>query len=105
MNIFKKFEDTQIKNNDKISTNFKSGDKVCINFKVLNDKIRKKSYNFEGIIISIKNKGYRSTWTVRKISLGEGVEKTFFINSPNINNITLIKKGSFKSSKLYRLKK
>lgn len=101
MNTFKNFLDKK----NQIKFDFKPGDKICINFKNVDEKIRKKSYNFEGIIISIKNNGISSTCTVRKISFGEGIEKTFFTNSPNINSIKLIKNATYSKSKLYFLRK
>lgn len=100
MNIVKNY----LKKKYKMEFNFKTGDEICINFKNIDEKARKKSYNFEGVVIALKRNGISTTCTVRKMSFGEGVEKTFFINSPNINDIKLIKSKLFKKSKLYFLR-
>ena len=101
MNIVNQVEKYQITERNFI---FKSGDKISVNFKITDKTIRKKNYNFDGIIIAVKNNGLNSTYTVRKVSFGEGVEKTFFIHSPNVNFIKLIKSGDFRKSKLYYIR-
>ncbi|HFL8819286.1 MAG TPA: 50S ribosomal protein L19 [Candidatus Azoamicus sp. OHIO2] len=101
MTILKKIEQLQLKDKN---FNFKVGDKICVNFKIMDSNIRKKNYNFEGLVISIKNNGLNSTCTIRKISLGEGVEKTFFIYNTNINFIKIIKLGLVKQAKLYYMR-
>ncbi len=88
-----------------VEISFNVGDKILVNFKVMNDDTRKKNYNFEGMVLAIRKNGINPTCTIRKISLGEGVEKTFFINNPNVNFIKVIKKGSLKKAKLYYLRK
>jgi large subunit ribosomal protein L19 len=60
---------------------------------------------FEGIVIGIKSEGLRRTITVRKISYGEGVEKTFPVHSPSIDRISIVKKGKVRRAKLYYLRK
>ena len=98
MNIVKDIENNQ---NTLKFFNFKPGDKISVNFKVLDNSIRKKNYDFEGFIVSIKRNGISSTCTLRKNSFGEYVEKTFFINSPLINSFTLTKKSKKTRAKLY----
>ncbi len=102
MNIIKAIEKDFKLNDNKL--NFRSGYIIRVNFKVLNEKTRKKNYNFEGVVISIKKNGINTTCTIRKISYGEGVEKTFFLNSPAINSINIIKKIGIRKSKYYYIR-
>jgi len=60
---------------------------------------------FEGTVISRRSKGTKATFTVRKVSYGEGVERTFLVHSPLIDKIELIKAGKARRAKLYYLKK
>lgn len=60
---------------------------------------------FEGIVIGIKGSGIRKTFTVRRISYGEGVEKTFSLYSPSIDSIKVMRKGKVRRAKLYYLRK
>lgn len=83
---------------------FKTGDTICINFNIIDNKYKNRTQMFEGIVISKKKKNIMSTCTVRKISYGEGIEKTFFINNPNINWIKIKKQGVVKKSKIYYIK-
>lgn len=103
MRILNEIEELQLLNKT-CDCDFKVGDKICVNFKISDMNIRKKNYNFEGLVIAIKNKGLNTTCTVRKISLGEGVEKTFFIHNTNINFIKIIKHGIIKQSKIYYMR-
>lgn len=82
---------------------FISGDTVRLEIKVREgDKERLQA--FEGIVISRKNTGLRENFTVRKISYGVGVERTFMVHSPNIASIAVIRRGSVARSKLYYLR-
>lgn len=82
---------------------FKVGDTIKVMTKTLEgDKIR--LHPFEGIVISKKEKGIRSAFTVRKISYGEGVERVFPTYSPQIERIEVIRKGKAKRAKLYYLR-
>lgn len=82
---------------------FISGDTVRLEIKVREgDKERLQA--FEGIVISRKNTGLRENFTVRKISYGVGVERTFMVHSPNIASISVIRRGSVARSKLYYLR-
>ena len=84
--------------------NFKVGDTVKVMSKILEgDKIR--LHPFEGIVIAKKSKGLRGSFTVRKISYGEGVERVFPIYSPKIERIEIIRKSKSKQAKLYYLRK
>ena len=63
-----------------------------------------KSQSFEGLVISRKNGGLRETFTVRKISYGVGVEKTFMLHSPQIESIEVVRKGAVRRAKLYYMR-
>ena len=79
---------------------FSIGDTVKVNVKIKEgDKERIQA--FEGVVIARKNGGIRETFTVRKISYGVGVEKTYPIHSPKIASIEVIRKGKPKRAKLY----
>ncbi|MBD5405897.1 50S ribosomal protein L19 [bacterium] len=104
MNLLKAIEN---KNIEKLSThkipNFKSGDTVKVHTKVIEGK-NERIQIFEGVCIARKNKGISSSFTVRKISFGEGVEKVFPLYSPNIAKIEVVKYGKVRRSKLYYLR-
>lgn len=101
-NIIKNFEDLQ---NIKNHIRFNTGDTICVNFQSIEKNLKNKTFNFEGLVIGIKNNGINSTCTLRKIVLGEGVEKTFFLNNPNINWIKIKKNGEVRKSKIYYIRK
>lgn len=101
-NIIKNINTNKSINN---SPDFKTGDTICVNFNIIDNKYKNRNQNFEGIVIAIKNNGINSTCTLRKISYGEGIEKTFFIHSPTVNWIKIKKKGLVKKSKIYYIKK
>ncbi len=86
-------------------TNFKTGDTICVNINIVDKKYKNRKQNFEGIVIAKHNNKLNSTFTVRKISHGEGVEKIFPIHSPVINWIKVKKIGLVRKSKLYYLRK
>lgn len=83
---------------------FKSGDTVKVFVKIKEgDKIRLQA--FEGIVIARKGSSLRETFTVRRISYGEGVERIFQLHSPSIDSVVIVKKGVVRRSKLYYLRK
>ena len=104
MNLLKLIEK---KNIEKLSThkipNFKAGDTVKVHTKVIEGK-NERIQMFEGVCIARKNDGINSSFTVRKISFGEGVEKVFPLYSPNVAKIELIKHGKVRRAKLYYLR-
>jgi large subunit ribosomal protein L19 len=82
---------------------FKPGDTVVVQVKVVDgDKVRDQAY--EGVVIAISNRGVSSSFTVRKISHGEGVERVFQTYSPSISSITVKRRGSVRRAKLYYLR-
>ena len=93
----------KIKETKKIP-DFNSGDTLIVYVKV-KEKKRERDQAFEGVCISKKNAGINSSFTVRKISYGEVVERVFPLYSPNISKIELKTKGNVKRAKLYYLRK
>jgi large subunit ribosomal protein L19 len=82
---------------------FKPGDTVLVQVKVIEgDRERVQAY--EGVVIAISNRGFNSSFTVRKISHGEGVERVFQTHSPSIADITVKRRGSVRRAKLYYLR-
>lgn len=82
---------------------FKPGDTVVVQIKVVEgDRERVQAY--EGVVIARSNRGFNSSFTVRKISHGEGVERTFQSYSPAITSIAVKRRGSVRRAKLYYLR-
>ena len=82
---------------------FKPGDTVVVNVKVIEgDRERLQAY--EGVVIARSNRGFNSSFTVRKISHGEGVERTFQTHSPSIADISVKRRGNVRRAKLYYLR-
>ncbi len=83
---------------------FDTGDTVKIDYKVV-EGTRSRIQAYEGVVIAKKNgKGARATFTVRKVSFGEGVERVFPLHSPLIDSITVVRRGRTRRSKLYYLR-
>ena len=93
----------KIKQTKKIP-DFTSGDTIIVYVKV-KEKKRERDQAFEGICISKKSAGINSSFTVRKISYGEGVERVFPLYSPTVSKIEVKSKGSVRRAKLYYLRK
>ncbi|WP_343154655.1 50S ribosomal protein L19 [Buchnera aphidicola (Pseudoregma panicola)] len=92
--------------NENISKNiltFRPGDTINVQ-SWISEGEKKRIQNFEGIVIYVKNKGFRSSFCVRKISNGEGIEKVFKKYSPIIKKIEIKKYGKVKKSKLYYIR-
>lgn len=82
---------------------FSSGDTVRVNVKVVEGN-RERVQAFDGVVIARKNNGISSSFTVRKISYGEGVERIFPLYSPRIDSIQLLRRGDVRRAKLYYLR-
>ena len=82
---------------------FFPGDTIRVGVKIVEGK-RARIQNFEGVCIAKKNRDINSSFTVRKISFGEGVERTFALYSPVIGSIKIIRSGKVKRAKLYYLR-
>ena len=101
MNVIDQIERENLRANE---LNFNIGDTVKVFVKIKEgDKQRIQAY--EGVVISRKNGSVRETFTVRRISFGVGVEKTFPIHSPRVDKIEVVKKGKVRRAKLYYLRK
>ena len=85
-------------------TQFNVGDTVDVLVKIIEEG-KTRAQAFEGIVIARKGSGIGETFTVRKISYGEGVERVFPLHSPSIEKIVVVKKGDVRRAKLYYLKK
>ena len=85
-------------------TQFNVGDTVDVLVKIIEEG-KTRAQTFEGIVIARKGSGLGETFTVRKISYGEGVERVFPLHSPSIEKIVVMKKGDVRRAKLYYLKK
>ena len=82
---------------------FDAGDTLCVNVKIIegdNERIQA----FEGVCIASKNAGLNSSFTVRKISHGEGVERIFPLYSPRVDSINVVRRGDVRRAKLYYLR-
>ena len=88
--------------NKKITV-FSPGDTIKVGVKIVEGKRERIQY-FEGVCIAKKNRDLNSSFTVRKISFGEGVERTFALYSPNIDSIKVIRSGKVRRAKLYYLR-
>jgi large subunit ribosomal protein L19 len=105
MNVIQKLEQDQIAKltGDKRIPEFSPGDTVKVNVKVVEGS-RERIQAYEGVVIARKNAGLNSSFTVRKISYGEGVERVFPLYSPRIDSIELIRRGDVRRAKLYYLR-
>lgn len=79
------------------------GDTVLVQVKVIEGD-RERLQSFEGVVIAVRNRGLNSAFTVRKISHGVGVERTFQTHSPMVDSITLKRRGDVRKAKLYHLR-
>ena len=84
-------------------TDFSPGDTIKVGVKIVEGKRERIQY-FEGVCIAKKNRDLNSSFTVRKISFGEGVERTFALYSPNVDSIKVIRFGKVRRAKLYYLR-
>ncbi|MCL5261657.1 MAG: 50S ribosomal protein L19 [Gammaproteobacteria bacterium] len=82
---------------------FSPGDTVVVKVKI-KEGDRERLQAFEGVVIAIKNRGLNSSFTVRKISHGEGVERVFQTHSKQIDSVTLKRRGDVRKAKLYHLR-
>jgi len=105
MNIIQQIEAEQI---EKLTAKraipeFRPGDTLKVGVKVVEGE-RTRVQAYEGVCIARSNKGMGSSFTVRKISFGEGVERVFPLYSPNIDSIDVVRKGAVRRAKLYYLR-
>jgi large subunit ribosomal protein L19 len=101
--IIQLLEQEEIARLGKTIPNFAPGDTVVVGVNVV-EGTRKRVQLYEGVVISKRNRGLNSAFTVRKISSGEGVERTFQTYSPLIASIELKRRGDVRRAKLYYLR-
>ena len=103
MNLIQKLEQEEMQRTKKSIPDFAPGDTVVVRVNVVEGD-KKREQAFEGVVIARRNRGLRSAFIVRKISSGEGVERTFQTYSPLIAGIEVKRKGEVRRSKLYYLR-
>ena len=103
MNLIQQIESEEIQRLGKTVPEFSPGDTVIVNVNVVEGD-RKRVQAFEGVVISKRNRGLNSNFIVRKISSGEGVERTFQTYSPLIASIEVKRRGDVRRAKLYYLR-
>ena len=103
MNLIQELENEEIARLGQKIPDFSAGDTVVVNVKVVEGE-RKRVQAYEGVVISKRNRGLNSNFIVRKISSGEGVERTFQTYSPLIASIEVKRRGDVGRSKLYYLR-
>jgi large subunit ribosomal protein L19 len=104
MDIIAQIEAEQIASLSKEIPDFKAGDTIKVGYKVT-EGTRSRVQNYEGVCIARKNGvGIAGSFTVRKISFGEGVERVFPLYSTNIESITVVRRGRVRRAKLYYLR-
>ncbi|MBU5426513.1 50S ribosomal protein L19 [Tissierella pigra] len=100
MDIIKMLEDEQLRND---LPSFNVGDTVQVHYKVV-EGTRERIQVYEGTVIKIQGGGARETFTVRRLSYGVGVERTFPIHSPRIEKLVVTRRGKVRRAKLYYLR-
>jgi large subunit ribosomal protein L19 len=103
VNLIEQLEQEEIARLGKKIPAFATGDTVVVNVNVVEGE-RKRVQAFEGVVIAKRNRGLNSGFVVRKISAGEGVERTFQTYSPSIASIEVKRRGSVRRAKLYYLR-
>lgn len=105
MNLIQQLEAEQIEKlvAKRAIPEFRPGDTLKVGVKVIEGD-RARVQNYEGVCIARSNKGMGSSFTVRKLSFGEGVERVFPLYSPNIDSIEVVRKGAVRRAKLYYLR-
>ena len=103
MNLISKLEQEEIERLGKTVPDFSPGDTVVVSVNVVEGQ-RKRVQAFEGVVIAKRNRGLNSSFVVRKISSGEGVERTFQTYSPLIAGVEVKRRGDVRRAKLYYLR-
>ena len=104
MNLLQQLEAEHVKELDKAIPDFAPGDTVRVGYRVT-EGTRTRVQNYEGVCIARNGgSGIGASFTVRKITFGEGVERVFPLHSPNIDAITVVRRGKVRRAKLYYLR-
>lgn len=104
MNLIEQLEHEEIARLGKVIPAFAPGDTVVVQVKV-KEGSRERLQAYEGVVIARRNRGLNSSFIVRKISSGEGVERTFQLYSPTLASIEVKRRGDVRRAKLYYLRK
>lgn len=100
MNLIREIEQEQLKES---VPDFRAGDTVRVYVKVIEGN-KERIQPFEGVVITKRNEGLKSSFTVRKISHSVGVERSFMLHSPRIDRVEVLRHGSVRRAKLYYLR-
>ena len=100
MDIINMLEQEQLKEE---ITQFRVGDTIRVNYRII-EGTRERIQAFEGIVLKIQGSGVKTTFTVRRISYGVGVERTFLLHSPRIAGIDVVRMGRVRRAKLFYLR-
>jgi large subunit ribosomal protein L19 len=103
MNLIQQIEAEEIAKAGKEIPEFRAGDTVRVGVRVVEGE-RTRVQAYEGVVIARSNRGINSNFTVRKMSFGEGVERVFPLYSPNLDSITVVRRGVVRRAKLYYLR-
>lgn len=103
MNLIAQLEAEQIASLDRKLPDFKAGDTIRVGYKVT-EGARSRVQMYEGVCISRRGGGISASFTVRKISFGEGVERVFPLYSTNVDSIEVVRRGRVRRAKLYYLR-
>ena len=103
MNLIEELEKEEIARLAKVIPEFAPGDTVIVNVNVFEGD-RKRTQAFEGVVVAKRNRGLNSNFIVRKISSGEGVERTFQTYSPLIASVEVKRRGDVRRAKIYYLR-
>ncbi len=103
MNLIEQLEQEEIARLGKTIPEFAPGDTVIVSVKVT-EGTRERLQAYEGVVIARRNRGLNSSFIVRKISNGEGVERTFQLHAPTVANIEVKRRGDVRRAKLYYLR-
>jgi len=103
MNVVETFEKAQIEKSKMQVPEFRAGDTISVQIRVKEGN-RERLQTFTGLVIAKRNRGFNSSFTVRKISHGEGVERVFPTYSPLIDSIKVDRRGRVRRAKLYYMR-
>lgn len=103
MNLLSKFESKYLASLDRKIPSFRAGDTVRVMVNIVEGANSRKQA-FEGVVLRVKNRSLGSSFTVKKISNGEGVERNFLTYSPIVDSIEVIRRGKVRRAKLYYMR-
>lgn len=103
MNILQQFEKSQIEAANKKLSDFQAGDTVRVNVKIKEGN-KERIQAFEGVVIARNSAGWNSSFTVRKMSYGEGVERVFPVYASVVDSVDVVRRGAVRRAKLYFLR-